>query len=234
MWLNAAKKAFHFLSSINVELWTLRSVYVRTRACMCVCDQSRNLYCSLGVSSPALLSICCNVKRFLLSYWVIGTAKSMWTQKFTVSYGNNIKELDTIDRQWQCYYKNRLHVLSVKSKNTSLVCVSMCVHSARCYCSTLSFVFFLSVLWMVLLLLLQLFYGSVSCAHRKADQIDLCFLFIPFIGSYCIMVATFVCLFVWVTVCKCVFVCTCILICCTQFLMVFVFLSLSFFVFKFK
>lgn len=140
MWLNAAKKAFHFLSSINVELWTLRSVYVRTRACMCVCDQSRNLYCSLGVSSPALLSICCNVKRFLLSYWVIGTAKSMWTQNFTVSYGNNIKELDTIDRQWQCYYKNRLHILSVKSKNTSLVCVCI-VHVvvAQHYHSCFSF-----------------------------------------------------------------------------------------------
>lgn len=120
MWSNAAEKAFHFLSSIDVELETWR---VCACACMCVCDQSRNQYCRSGFSSPALLFICCNVKRFLFSYWAIGTAKSMWMQNFTVSHGNNAKELDTIDRQWQCNYKNRLHVLSVKSKNTSLVCV---------------------------------------------------------------------------------------------------------------
>lgn len=174
----------------------------------------------------------------------------MWMQNFTVSYGNNIEELDTKSTSNDNVITKIVCTFCRSSPKTSLVFMCVC---ERAWCTLLLpnliirvFPFYASIFHtllplMQLLLPLQLFYESVSCVHGTANmklckhnQIDV-LLFVLF-RSLAVTVIPwqqlFVCLFVWMAACLNVCVCAYILICSTQFSNGFCILqSLSFYLF---
>lgn len=211
------KKATPFLFIYSCDV----CAYVRACACMCMRSKSKSMLQLSFLLSRFTFHLRCNEKRFLFSHWVIGTAKPMWIQNCTVSHGNNIQELDTIDRQRQCNYKNRLHVLSVKSKTISRMCVCVCVHLRSACCCGCVFPFGACVfagtllLQMLFLLLLQIFYGSFSCVHEKADM-KLCnhdkihVFFVRSLHSLAAIAFSWPYLFVYLCEWPCVIVCLCV------------------------